>query len=826
MVEEQTRKYHFLDGGGELGKLTREFDWSQTSVGPVEEWPQSLRTMVDVILHSEVPMFLWWGDDLIQFYNDAYRPSLGQYGKHPQAVGQRGEECWPEIWPIIKPLIDRVKEGGAIWSADQLIPIHRNGKLEDVYWTFGCSPVRDESGNITGVLVVCNETTKKVHALQKIEESERTMRSIVLHAPVGICILKGDTLTTEVVNDIFLELAGKTADEFEGKPFLEVARDMKDSYTSLIEKVKSTGEAYRGQEQKLTVMRGGKEETAYVDFVVEPLRLLKDQPNPKIMVMAVEVTDKVMARKEIEESEHRYKTLITESTVAIALYSGADLRIQYVNEIMTGYWGRDSSVTGKTIGEAVPEIEQQGFLKKLQEVFFTGRSYVGTEEAFLADDKSQPNYFNYIFKPLKSSDGAVYGIHHMAMDVTEQVLARKKIEQSEAILRNMILTAPVAMCILKGPEFLLEIANERMFRLWGKQASEMMHKPLFTGLPEARDQGFEEILDTVLTLGRSYSADSVPIALPRDQGIETVYVNFVYEPFRGADGQISGVLTVATDVTEQVKARHIVEEQVRERTKELWESNKNLKRSNDELAQFAYIASHDLQEPARKISTFTEMLQQSLKETDPRSTSLLHKIEYAASRMLSLIRDVLTFSQLSKGKQELRMIDLNEVLKSVRGDFDLLIEEKRAIITIDRLPVIEGITVQMNQLFGNLISNALKFVKKQARPEIDITCTVVASEEVKDFVELKHESDYYRISFRDNGIGFSQMHARQIFDIFQRLHGRGDYEGTGIGLAMCKKIALNHHGDIYAESREGQGAVFHVLLPLMEMGLRAPRLYV
>jgi hypothetical protein len=184
--------------------------------------------------------------------------------------------------------------------------------------------------------------------------------------------------------------------------------------------------------------------------------------------------------------------------------------------------------------------------------------------------------------------------------------------------------------------------------------------------------------------------------------------------------------------------------------------------------------------------------------------------------MLSLIRDVLTFSQLSKGKQDLRMIDLNEVLKSIRGDFDLLIEEKRAIITNDPLPVIEGIPVQMNQLFGNLISNALKFVKKQASPEIAITCTVVSSEEVKSFVELKHESDYYRISFRDNGIGFSQMHARQIFDIFQRLHGRDDYEGTGIGLAMCKKIALNHYGDIYAESRVGQGAVFHVLLPLME----------
>ena len=378
----------------------------------------------------------------------------------------------------------------------------------------------------------------------------------------------------------------------------------------------------------------------------------------------------------------------------------------------------------------------------------------------------------------------------------------------------MILTAPVAMCILKGPEHIVEIANERMFRLWGKQPAQMMHKPLFAGLPEARDQGFEEILERVLKLGRTYSADSIPIDLPRHHGLESVYVNFVYEPLREADGSISGVLAVATEVTDQVKARHRIEKLVRERTKELWESNKDLKRSNDELAQFAYIASHDLQEPARKITTFTEMLQGSLKDIDPRSKNILHKIEHASTRMLALIRDLLTFSQLAKKKQEMQRIDLNEVLQSVKSDFELLMEEKEAIITSQRLPVIEGIPVQMNQLFANLISNALKFIRRDRKPEITINCTVVSGEEERMFVDIKHENAYHKISFKDNGIGFSQMHARQIFDIFQRLHGKQDYEGTGIGLAICKKITLNHNGDIYAESHEGEGAIFHVLLPV------------
>ncbi|MDF2455774.1 MAG: domain S-box protein, partial [Cytophagaceae bacterium] len=136
-------KEQFLLGGGEMGLLTREKDWSQTVLGAPSQWPQSLRTTLSILLSSKFPMFLWWGPELIQFYNDAYRPSLGTDGKHPHALGQRAEECWPEIWAVIKPLIDQVMAGGeATWAEDQHLPIYRNGKLEDVYWTFSYSPVK------------------------------------------------------------------------------------------------------------------------------------------------------------------------------------------------------------------------------------------------------------------------------------------------------------------------------------------------------------------------------------------------------------------------------------------------------------------------------------------------------------------------------------------------------------------------------------------------------------------------------------------------------------------------------------------------------------
>src|SRR5690606_37731829 len=259
--------------------------------------------------------------------------------------------------------------------------------------------------------------------------------------------------------------------------------------------------------------------------------------------------------------------------------------------------------------------------------------------------------------------------------------------------------------------------------------------------------------------------EAVPIKLPRKGRLETIFATFLYEPYRSSGEDISGVLVVATDITEQVKARHRVEELVAERTRELAESNKNLQRSNEEPAQFAYIASHDLQEPARKISTFTEMLQRSLRDADPRSRSLLDKIENSAARMLSLIRGVLAYSQLSNATQTMTRIDLNDVVSSVLEDFELRIKETNATIESAALPVIMGIPVQIGQLLGNLISNALTCSSKVRAPHITIASAPIATEK---------GVRYRRISIRDNGIGFNQQHARQIFDIFQRLHGQAD----------------------------------------------------
>src|ERR1700755_3012886 len=163
--------YDFFKGGGEMGSLTRDFDWSASSIGMPEAWPGSLRTTLGIVLHSAFPMFLFWGEDLICFYNDGFRPSFGNEGKHP-ALGKRGREVWQEIWEFIGPLISQVMTTGKpVWFEDQLVPFYRNGRMEDIYWTFSYSPAYGDEGKINGVFVTCTETTKQVLQVKNSRET-------------------------------------------------------------------------------------------------------------------------------------------------------------------------------------------------------------------------------------------------------------------------------------------------------------------------------------------------------------------------------------------------------------------------------------------------------------------------------------------------------------------------------------------------------------------------------------------------------------------------------------------------------------------------------
>jgi two-component system CheB/CheR fusion protein len=230
------------------------------------------------------------------------------------------------------------------------------------------------------------------------------------------------------------------------------------------------------------------------------------------------------------------------------------------------------------------------------------------------------------------------------------------------------------------------------------------------------------------------------------------------------------------------------------------------------------VASHDLQEPLRKILTFSMRLQDDHKaELSKEVKFYLDKIEGASSRMSTLIRELLNYSRLLGQEKLVVQTNLNATLKNVLKDFELLIDEKKALINFDELPSIEAIPLQMNQLFYNLISNALKFSREDVPPVINITSRTLSDKQVKKHPSLNPSVTYVEICFKDNGIGFDQKYSEKIFTIFQRLHNRDTFSGTGIGLALIKKITENHQGLTFATAKEDEGATFHVILPVKQL---------
>ena len=221
---------------------------------------------------------------------------------------------------------------------------------------------------------------------------------------------------------------------------------------------------------------------------------------------------------------------------------------------------------------------------------------------------------------------------------------------------------------------------------------------------------------------------------------------------------------------------------------------------NKELEEFVYVASHDLQEPLRKITSFSERLKDKLPtDLDPDIQMYLSRILVATKNMRNLIENLLEFSRTSRFSEPFAEIDLNEILSQVKADLELKIEETNTVIHSDNLPVIEGIALQMRQLFTNLFTNAIKFKLPEKAPVITI--------------KSRDLNNMYEIIVKDEGIGFEQEYANRIFQIFQRLHGKAEYPGSGIGLAICKKIVDNHHGDIVAKSALGKGAEFIITIP-------------
>lgn len=392
-------------------------------------------------------------------------------------------------------------------------------------------------------------------------------------------------------------------------------------------------------------------------------------------------------------------------------------------------------------------------------------------------------------------------------------IARSRIA-AENNLRNIITQSPVAMAVMRGPRLMLEMVNERSLEIWGRSYEDVIDRPINEALPEIVEQGLLALLQQVYATGVPFTANERPVTLVRNGKPEQVFVNFIFEALKDSDDVIEGIVAVGIDVSVQVVARRkieeneaMLEEEVRRRTQQLNELNVSLQQSNNDLQQFAHVASHDLKEPLRKVKVFSGRL-----ADDPgtsfsdKSKTYIQKINSAVDRMFMMVDGVLHYSMMNANSQTIECVDLNTIFQQIESDLELLIFQKSARLAYPALPSVEGATVLIYQLFYNLVNNSLKFSKNGVDPYISVSSSVIQ----------KQGGEYAQIKVEDNGIGFEQEQAQRIFNTFERLNSKDRYEGTGLGLSLCKRIAQRHGGSIEAYGREEQGATFIVELPVKQ----------
>jgi PAS domain S-box-containing protein len=413
-------------------------------------------------------MLLWWGDDLIQFYNDTYQSILGDQGTHSVALGQKGKDGWAETWSVMRPQIDYVISANeSIFNENQLIPIYRNGRLEDTYWTFSYSPVMDDGGNIGGVLLVTTETTQYVNSIETIKRSEERFQNLVREATVGIIVLTGEEMKVEIVNELYGRLINRTTEELLGKPLFEIIPEAANPSLNILNSVRLSGVPVYLYDQSYFVYVDGEKKEGFLNLVYQPY---KDSSGAIIGVMALchDVTEQVKTRHKEEASEFFAKTIINKSDAAQAVWIGRDMVFDMANEKMLKMLGRDRSIIGKPFMEAIPELKETPLLERLRKVLETGETYYQPEEMFVLMRQGVPHtgYYNYSYAVLANPMGQNYGIICTAADVTEQVVNRQRIEQAEAKARLAIDSASLGTYEIDYVSDKM-ITSDRFDEIWG-----------------------------------------------------------------------------------------------------------------------------------------------------------------------------------------------------------------------------------------------------------------------------------------------------------------------------------------------------------------------
>ncbi|HWJ22674.1 MAG TPA: PAS domain-containing protein [Gemmatimonadaceae bacterium] len=767
-------------GDSEMAARCRAFDWSTTPLGPVETWSQSLRTTVSTLLASRHPMFLWWGPELVQIYNDAYRPSFGEGDRHPRALGARGREFWTDIWDTIGPQIEQVMSGGAAtWHEDQYLPIERNGRIDDVWWTYGYSPVRDDDGRVGGTLVVCQETTTRVRALAE--------RDRLLESMTDAFAAFDDDWRYTFVNAEAERLLGRPREALLGRVVWDVFPEAR------------VGPAW----DSAVTARNEQRVVEYEFFLAAIGKWVRARnyplPGGGIAAVFLDVT----AERERETQRDRLLALAESRAAELAavirsmpdaVYIGTADGITIANEAALAQLGYERlEDLGRPVGTLAAEVHTRDEA--------TGEVIPGDRQAFSRALRGERVVQNVIVRHRATGedrvvrcaaapvvvDGRVVAAVAVNTDVTEQRSAAVERERLAAAMESSADFIGIA-----SPDGQALYVNEAGRRMVGLPDMDAVRRTRIADYFFPEDQAFVE--GTILPGMRA----------GRWRG-ETRFRHFVtgaavpvlYDAFRVTDprtGALIGYGTVTRDLTER-------DQLLRDADAARTEAESANRAKSDFLA----VMSHELRTPLNAIGGYAELLELGIRgPVTAEQRQDLARIQKSQRHLLGLINEVLNYTRVESGAVTYDVGDvlLDETLATCEALTSPQMRAKRLTYQYegcDPALTVRADSEKLQQIVLNLLTNSIKFTEPGGR--VTVRCDVA--------------DDHATVTVHDTGRGIAADQLERVFEPFVQVDARltRTKEGVGLGLAISRDLARGMGGDLTAESKVGVGSSFRLTLP-------------
>jgi PAS domain S-box-containing protein len=666
-------------------------------------------------------------------------------------------------------------------------------------------------------ITLCDHSEQLRNAMHEMNadlmREHQTLFDFFMQAPGMFCVLKGPTHVFQLVNPFYKQIIGNR--ELKGKDIRTALPELQgQGVFELLDRVYQRQKVFTGNEIPIYFNKGNATpEKAYVNFIYKPI-INRNKETTGILVFGYDVSEQVYLRKQSEESETRLKLAMDAAEMGSFEWNMNTREFIY-SDRLAKIFGRPKKkkITHKMFVDAIHPDDKKIRINAIEESLRTGILFY--EARIIRPDRHVRwiKFSGRIIFDRKHNPQKMYGT---AQDVTDQKTLEERLERSvkertkELILKNELLSKQKELsdCVINSSidsiavldtKLRFVILNEHAIKAYKKKPERIIGQQIHKIFPQIIKSGLYQDLKKAV-------AGEVVHNFNYRSPILKGYFETSILPLRDSNNVVFSILLISHDNTSIVEAS----ERLITANKKLEEKNSVLERNNKELEAFRYIANHDLQEPLRKIQVFSGLIKKNSNDPDL-VNEYVDNIKSSSRAMSDLVQAVLDFSRLSKNEGTYTTVKLDGVIKHALHSLQPLIAEKNALVKHEKLLAVNGNEEQLTQLFSCLIANGLKFSNK--RPVVSISSKIIVTNTGKMNAKV---NKYLELIFKDNGIGFEQKYADQIFKMFKRLQTSKLYPGAGIGLAMVKRIVDNHNGQIFVKSEPNKGTTFYIYLPIAE----------